>query len=530
MGPDENKQVNDLSMAARQSVPRKDWNHVKACADEILKIDQNSAEGWFLSGLASRGMLLSEEAIQAFSKALELDDGRYDSAVELAALYAAEQRHGEAAELVNRHADQMLNSPLYLNKAGTVFKHVGAAEKAYRAYARANELQPGAPLLMANLADACVFVGKIDEARELYQQLLRHRPDHQRNHLSLARLERARDRTHIDQMESVLANGRKPESDNIFLYYALGKEYEDIEEWDKAFEYFERAGDAVRSVANYRVESDIELIDTIIDQCDKAWFENSHGDAAGEVTHTPIFVVGLPRSGTTLTERIVSSHSQVVSVGETQYMQMAVKKLSGVESDEKMTPQMVTAACGLDISMIGDEYMEKLSYRLGAESMFLDKLPFNILYLGFIAKAFPNARLVLQRRNPMDTCFAMYKQVFTWAYKFSYSLQDLARFYPAYIRLVDHWTSILGDRLITIRYEDLVENQEAETRRLLEQLGLDFESDCLTFEKNKAASSTASSVQVREPIYTRSVARWRRYEDQLRPLSQALQQAGISLE
>jgi hypothetical protein len=258
-------------------------------------------------------------------------------------------------------------------------------------------------------------------------------------------------------------------------------------------------------------------------------------DAPAESTNysydkTPIFIVGLPRTGTTLIDRIIASHSNVRSVDETQFMQMVLRRECGIVSEQKMIPEMIEAAARIDIGEIGRGYMDMVTYLLGGEPMFVDKLPFNIFYLGFIAKAFPDARIVHVRRNPMDSCFAMYKQVFTGAYKFSYTLEGLGRFYPAYVRLVDHWREMLGSRMIEVAYEDLVGDQEGQTRKLLEALGLDFEGACLNFDRNTAASFTASAVQVREKIHTRSVNRWKRFEEHLRPLANYLENAGIYIE
>ncbi len=518
------------SAAARQAVARRQWATVDTCAKELLELDADSAEGWFLTGLTRKAQLRTEDAIAAFRKALELDNARYDAAVELAVILVSERLHGEAAGLVSAREQQMWNSPLYLNKAGTVFKHIGLNEKAHVLYKRANELQPGVELIMANLADTSMFIGEIDEARALFRSLLERNPSHQRNHLSLARLARAENQDHIEEMLTELGRTNLPPDRNIFMYYALGKEYEDLEEWDKAFEYYEKAGDAVASVADYDIESDLELLDTIMETCTADWLSTGEPqNAADRYGKVPIFIVGLPRTGTTLTDRIIGSHSDVRSLGETQYMQMVLRHLSEVQSAEKMTPEMIRVGAGLEISTIGDGYMDMLSYRLGDEPFFVDKLPFNLLYLGFIAKAFPDARIVLMNRNPMDSCFSMYKQVFTWAYKFSYTQEGLGRFYAKYTELVQHWRSILGDRLVEARYEQLVSDQEGETRALLDRLGLDFEAACLKFEKNKTATATASSVQVREKAHTRSVERWRRYEKQLQPLRERLEQAGIEV-
>jgi len=245
---------------------------------------------------------------------------------------------------------------------------------------------------------------------------------------------------------------------------------------------------------------------------------------------TPIFIVGLPRTGTTLTERIVSSHSQVESVGETMFLQMVLRRESGVQSIENMNPAMIEAIAQKDMQLIAKAYVDELSYRLGDEPMFIDKLPFNFLFLGMIARAWPEARIIHLGRNPMDSCFSMYKQVFTWAYKFSYSLEWLGQYYMAYDRMRNHWRKLLGDRMIEVEYESLVTDPEGQTRILLDKLGLEFEQACLNFDKNRAPSATASSVQVREKAHSRSVNKWTQFSRQLQPLREHLESAGIRIE
>jgi hypothetical protein len=205
---------------------------------------------------------------------------------------------------------------------------------------------------------------------------------------------------------------------------------------------------------------------------------------------------------------------------------MTLCGVSGVASIDSINPAMIEAAASKDIRLIANGYLNAVAYRLGDKPFFIEKLPENFLYLGFIARAWPDARLVYLLRNPMDTCFAMYKQSF---FKFAYTLDNLGRYYVAHDRLLRHWRMLLGDRLVEIEYEALVANQEGQTRMLLARLGLDYEPACLEFEKNEAASATASSVQVREKIHTRSVNRWRHFEQELQPLRQLLESAGIAI-
>jgi len=526
-----NEYLRQVSAAARNAVSKRNWPTVDACAREILSKNNNSPEGYFLSGLVEKAADRPEQASAAFTKALELDDERYDASVELAFQHSSARRNADAAALVTKYEVKLDNSPLYLNMAGSVYSQVGMPEKAWPLFKKATKLQPGVDLFQANLASSGMSLGKIQEAKKIFENLLDRSPNHQRNHLTYARLEKAIDRKHIEKMKAILSSTNLSADNNIFMYYAIGKELEDLEEWEEAFQYFKMAGDAVASVADYDVNTDLVLIDKIIDVCNSDWLADGAVDAAVTPrSKDPIFIVGLPRTGTTLTDRIISSHSEVQSVGETQFMQILLRRESGIDSEEKMTPEIIEAAAKLDITMIGDGYLDMLAYRLGDEPMFVNKLPFNVLYLGFIAKTFPNARIVLLKRNPLDSCFAMYKQVFTWAYKFSYTLNGLGKFYVGYQRLLDHWQRLLGDRLIEVEYETLVSDQENQTRLLLDKLGLDFEEACLHFDESKTASATASSVQVREKIHTRSVDRWKNYAEQLQPLREHLESAGIVVE
>ena len=518
-----------ISAAGRRAVELRQWDVVGRCAGELLRRDSTHPEGHFLIGLVEKAAQHPVRAAEAFAKALELDTRRYDAAIELANQHSVGRRNAAAAALLSQYEPMLHNSPRYLDLAGTTYTHIGMPDRAWPLYQKANELQPGIPLFQANLAACGVYLGKIEEAGAIYRSLLERVPTHQRNHYQLARLERAKDASHVEQMKSVLRSTNLPAEKNIFLYYAIGKELEDLGQWAEAFHYYKLAGDTVTSVANYDIATDLELIDRIIEACNADWLAAGPGSAPTDLAgRTPIFIVGLPRTGTTLTERILACHSQVGSVGETQFMQMMLRTVSGVETVESMNPDIIAAAAQKDIGLIANGYLNAIAYRLGGKPRFIDKLPFNFLYLGFIAKAWPDAGIIYLRRNPMDTCFAMYKQVFTWAYKFSYSLDLLGRYYVAHDRLLRHWRQLLGERLIEIEYESLVADQEGQTRMLLERLGLGFEPACLEFEKNEAASATASSVQVREKIHARSVNRWTHFERELRPLRDFLEQAGIA--
>lgn len=520
-----NANLSQISAAARRAVQAGDWATVGACANRIRKLDKKSPEGYFLIGLVEKARGRSGQAMAAFSKAITLDAGRYDAAVELAKLYAQLLRHDETLNILKRYEPRLGNSPLYLDMAANIYTRLGLHANAWPLYQRANELQPELDQFQANLAACAVFQGKIKEARVIYHGLLQRYPNHQRNHYELSRLEKAIDSSHVEQMQEVLNTTRLPAEKNIFMYYAIGKELEDLGRWQESFHYYKLGGDAVTQVAGYDVGSDIGIIDKIIEVCNSGWLTAGKGRGRSDkLQKTPIFIVGLPRTGTTLTERIVSSHSQVESAEETYILQQMIRRVSGVHSAENMSPAIIEAAANKPIRLIAEAYMNAVSYKLSDRPFFIEKFPENYLYLGFIAKAFPDARIIHLRRNPMDSCFAMYKQSF---FKYAYTLENLGRYYVAYDRLSRHWQEVLKDRVIEVEYESLVSDQEGQIRNLLEKLGLDFEQACLDFDQNETPSATASAVQVREKAHTRSVHKWKKFATGLQPLKEHLENSGI---
>lgn len=519
--------ASDLSARARSAAQAAQWPVVESCAKQLLRQDRNSAEGHFLLGLASRAARLLPEAARRFQAALSADSNRYDAAVELADVYLALQQHPQSFRLLEDYRERLNNSPRYLDLAATTYTHLGMPEKAWPLHQRANELQPNVQKLQANMAACAIQVGRIAEAKTLYQALLDRNPNHQRNHFQLSGLSKASDLKHVEQMKTLLEANQLPPEQNIFLYYAIAKELEDLEQWDEAFDYYKLAGDTVSKIANYDPAVDEKLIDTVISVCSKEWIEAAvTRSSTPRPTGTPIFIVGLPRTGTTLVERIVSSHSRVESVGETHFMEMVIQREGSIRPENSISPAIIEAAARVDSDRIATAYLNEVQHRLGGNDFFIEKYPENVLFAGLIARAFPDGRIVHLQRDPMDACFALYKQSY---FRFAYTLDALGRYYIAYDRLVRHWRDVLGARLIEIRYEELVGHQERETRFLLDNLGLDFEQACLEFDRNPTASATASSVQVRQKIHSGSIGKWRRFEKQLQPLRLQLEDADIKI-
>ena len=519
-----NNQLELIARAGRQASVARDWGRVHACGLEICRQAPADPEGPFLLGLAGKAAGHFQQAADYFLQALTQNDQRYDAAIELAFQYVLLNRHAEAKTLLDGYRDRLDNSPMYLNLAGEAYSRMNQHEDAWSMYESASRLQPQVEIFKANMATCAVYLGRIDTAKSIYRKLLKRNPLHRRNHYELAKLERAKNDRHVKQMLKVLRKTDDEPAKNIYLYYALGKELEDLERWREAFGYYKKAGDAVKTVSDHDVASDVAVIDKVIEVCSRDWLVTD--PATEKTSKTPIFVVGLPRTGTTLADRVISSHSQVESAGETQLLQMVLRRKSGVAVKADMTPEIVAAAASVSPAWIARNYVDAISYGLADTPFFIEKLPENVLYLGFIAKSWPDARIIHMRRHPMDACFATFKQSY---FRFAYSLDDLAEYYLAYDRLSRHWRDTLGERIIEVEYENLVSEPERETRRMLDLLGLPFEEACLEFDRNVAPIATASSVQVREKMHRRSVGRWKKFESQLQPLRDRLEQGGVTI-
>jgi tetratricopeptide (TPR) repeat protein len=337
------------------------------------------------------------------------------------------------------------------------------------------------------------------------------------------------DENHVAAMEAMLDRGIVDPRGEVHVCYALAKELEDLGEWDRSFGYLERGAGKRRSLMRYDVQRDIDTM-AAIEETFTA--ERLVAPAAGSDNNEAIFVVGMPRTGTTLIERILGSHSEVYSAGELgNFATVLMRELRAKVSDPS-TPrdELVRLSASIDRAALGDAYIESTRPFTGKTPRFIDKLPLNFLYVGLIRLALPNAKIISVRRHPLDTCYAIYKQLFVDAYPFSYDLEELARYYAAYDRLMRHWDTVLPDAVYTVRYEKLVDDFEPEVRRLLEYCGLGYEESCLRFHENRTASTTASTVQVRQPVYRSSVGNWRRYREQLAPLIAALEDEGIALD
>ena len=388
--------------------------------------------------------------------------------------------------------------------------------------------EPENPTFVTNLAMIQRMLGKFEDSERNFDKAILLNPGDYRAYYSRSDLRRwTVNDNHIADMEAVLTRGVGDWRGEVALRYALAKEYEDLADFDHAIEYVHSACRLQKQHTVYDVQSDVDAIDHIIATHNREGLSKLDN---GYASKEPIFVVGLPRTGTTLVERILGSHSKVYAAGELTNLGMqvvtAVKQQYG---DRKFTKQeMIDKSLEVDAHSLGKAYIESTRPRTGHTSMFIDKLPLNYLYCGLINRVLPNARIILLKRNPMDACFAMYRMMFLGIYPFSYDLQDLGEYFLAFNRLADHWEKTLGDAMMVVQYEDLVVDSESQIRSLVAYCDLEFEPGCLDFHQNKAPSTTASAVQVRSKIYSTSVGKWKNYEEHLGPLRDLFRENGLT--
>ncbi len=495
-----------------------------ACCREVLAREPDSPPGHFLVGLVSLELGERATAVNAFGSVTRLEPAHAAAWAQLARLFVRAGQPNRADEALARAVEHVKEEPVVWDVIGTVYSQLGDQRSARTWYARAVAAEPRHPGFVVNLASACVFLGDADEAERLLTGLLQVHPGNAQAHWLLAGARRAKDRSHIEEMVRQVAAGNRTAQEFAFLYYGLGKELEDLGEWDRAFEAFSRGAKARRSLVDYREQDEIRAYETLERLYTPEWLA---GRGPGADSPAPIFVVGLPRTGTTLVERILTSHSRVSSAGELQQFGLSIRRLLDGAPPGRFSAALFEKAAEVDPEALGRGYLEVTRRFQEPGGHYVDKLPSNYLYLPLILAALPNARVVHLVRDPMDACFASYKQLFADAYLHSYDQAEMARHFARYHRLVGIWRERFPGRFHDVRYEDLVRDLEPHARALIGYLGLPWEDACLSFHEQSGAVATASAAQVREPAHTRSVGRWRRYEARLQPMREALEAAGI---
>lgn len=490
-----------------------------------------NADGWFASSFLDFQLNQLHSALSFINKAIALEPSKPRWQLHKAHILLRNGDKSSSIEITNvltqkhyQDADLCAELALILNK----LNRFEQAAKFYQiAITLTAESTSQLGQLYFNLASVQRYLGEIEQAEHSLNTAITINPkDYEAYLLRSSLRSQSQEKNHISQLQQALASDVKHPINKAQLSFSLAKELEDIGDYQQSFVYLKQGADSRRKHMRYEVNNDIATIDKIISTFSADVFKQA---PQGDDNDEAIFILGLPRTGSTLVERILGQHSEVESAGELNNfaLQMMKQCQTITTTPAKTKLQLVELTKQLDFANLGQDYINSTRPETGNVNHFIDKLPLNSLYVGLIHLALPNAKIVYVNRHPLDACYAIYKQLFTNGYPFSYDLTELAQYYIAHHNLMAHWRKVIPGVIYDISYERVIADVASEAKELINYCGLTWQSECINFQNNKAASTTASASQVRQGIYQTSKGKWRKYQQQLAPLKHALEQAGI---
>ena len=434
-----------------------------------------------------------------------------------------QQKYQAALEQAKELLDSDKNNRQFQSVYAVEAMHSGDYKTAMDMFDSLLDHMPDDPVTLTSRGHALKTMGQTDEAIVSYRQAIASMPSHGEAYYSLANLKLFNfDDADIEAMELHESDSNLAHMNRIYFNFALGKAYEDKDLFDKAFECYER-GNALKKASSRYKASDITAEFHAQRDVFTAPFTERHIDT-GCLAPDPIFIVGLPRAGSTLLEQILSSHSQVDGTMELPNMLALAQKLRRGErmGSESRYPQVLESIDPKTLEEFGQTYIDETRVHRGSAPFFIDKMPNNFRHIGLISLILPNAKIIDARRHPMVCCFSGFKQLFAEGQEFTYGLEEVGTYYKDYVELMDFWDEALPGKVLRVQYEDVVADLEVQVRRILDHCGLPFEESCINFHKTERAVRTPSSEQVRQPIYRGGLEQWKNFDANLEPLKMAL--------
>ena len=514
-----------------QSLREKDIKEAINTSNLLVQKYPDFAEGWHAASHVAQAVRRPGPALIAIERALSLEPANIDWQLHRASCLLVCGNNENSTRLLHKMVATCDSfSAKQLSQLAFLCSRIECHDEASQIYLKLITLEPDNGGNWYNLASMQRFQGRIEQAMEsLDRAILLNGKDYEAYLLRSDLCKQTSASNHIAQLQGLLDDGIDVPAGEVQICFALAKELEDIGNSQESFETLSRGATLRRKHINYHVEDDLKTIAAIMESFGTAMFANP---SKGLSTREPVFVIGLPRTGTTLVERILGNHPEVFAAGElnnfaVQLMQQ-VRQQSGAQ--ELSRKELVQQTANLDYNKLGQTYLESTRPLTGHTTHFVDKMPLNFLYAGLIHRAMPNAKIIHLSRHPMDTCYSNYKCLFQDAYPWSYDLGEIALYYSAYHQLMTHWNSVMPGVIHELAYEDLVGDVEGQARKLLDFCDLTWDSQCVLFHESRATSTTASATQVRQPVYQSSVNRWKSYREQLSPLREQLGNLGIDVD
>ena len=464
-----------------------------------------------------------EEAEALLRRAVALAPDYALAFLDLGQLFQEQHRYAEAIECFQRTVRLQPGAAKPRHLLASTLAPVGRTEDALDTYRRVLELHPRHAGAWLGLGHTLKTIGRQREAIEAYRQCIRVRPDNGETYWSLANLKTYQlTADDMGAMESALERTDElTDQSAVNFLFALAKAHEDAGDFDTAWGYYQRGNAKQRMLEHYDPVQTEEANDEIIETFDAAFLQSAAGQ--GHPDAAPIFVLGLPRSGSTLIEQILASHSQVEGTSELPYLGRVATSLNRNRADGVNYPQAVRELRAAHFKALGRDYLQRaLAHRHADRPRFVDKMPNNFPSIGFLHLILPNAKIIDARRYPLDCTLSCYRQLFAKGQTFVYDLMEIGEYFLEYQRLMDHWHDVLPGRVLTVQYEDLVTDFDRQLRRLLDYCELPWEDACANFHETDRPVRTASSEQVRQPIYANSIHFWRNYQAHLGELIDVL--------
>ena len=470
--------------------------------------------------LALKDLKKYDEGLAIADQVLRIKPASADALCYAGAIHIEQKNPEKALALINRSLAIEPNKPETLNILGRAHFEAGDAEKAVTVYQRAIALKPTLSDTYNNMGNALKELGRFPEALAAFDKALELAPESYGAYVNLVDTKKfaTNDDHHLVAMEKYKGDfDGMPDEKRMHLHFALGKAYDDLKRYDEAFENLAEGCKRKRATINYN-EAEVlgyfERIKSVITKEVVAQFKGKGVDS-----QLPIFVLGMPRSGTTLAEQIIASHPRVKGAGELKDLSDTINSVRDSKGNIAPFPELLPVINGDELQKIANAYLRRLQAHAPGAERITDKMPSNFYFAGLIHLAMPNAKIIHTNRNPVDTCVSCFSKLFAGEQSQTYDLAELGRYYRAYSSLMDHWRQVLPKgAFLDVVYEEVVADTEGQARRILDFCGLEWDPAVLNFHKNERPIKTASASQVRKPIYSSSVARWRNYESHLGPL------------
>jgi len=477
----------------------------------ILQQDKYFADAYFLLAMIASVHHNLAKAIELIKQANALAPNNPEYLSQLAKHYALDNNHVEALHFAELAAKLTAQSSLTLDTLGVTYSQMGLHEKAVHFFKKSVAINDKNPNYFFNLGASLKFIGDFDGARKAYEKTILMAPKYYKAHSALTGLGGiSKDNNHISLLEELFKQTQHAD-DRLHIGHALAREYESLEDFDKAFHYLEMAKKFKLKHLKYSIDEDKALFSSLASH----FKDCKHSLFQGFNTKEAIFVVGMPRSGTTLVERIISQHTDVTSAGELQHFGLLVKKMAKTPSNRVIDAETVAATKDINFKELGKSYIDSTRAITGKTAKFVDKMPLNVLYVGFILQALPKAKIVCLDRNPLDTIVSNFRQLFAVNqsyYNYSYDLESTAEFYLLFKELAALWLALFPENFYLVNYEKLVNDPLNEAKKLIDFCGLSWQEQCVNIDQNTAPVATASALQVRSPINNRSIGNWKKYD------------------